>query len=134
MHSEILTVSRVLAAAASQLALFHQEIHNSATNKDLTLGYWRSALCNQVMQCLAIVTICLPYTRIFMESFESGLVRVDDGRRRGELSLKESSGGDHQLMHTSRSSQSRPTDPARSIKVSRSWDVSIKTAEHLQNP
>ncbi|KAF3048714.1 hypothetical protein E8E11_009257 [Didymella keratinophila] len=105
----------VLLAAAIQLAYFHQDSNNRATNDDLMLGYWRSALCNQIVQCLAIVTTCLPYTKIFMEGFESGLFRVDESRRKGEYASKGYSGREYQLMDVSRSSNAQRSTPERSI-------------------
>lgn len=125
-------VYRVLVTAAIQLAYFHQENNNPATNDDLMLGYWRSALCNQIVQCSAIVTTCLPYTKIFMEGFESGLFRVDDSRRRGEYSSKGYSGREYQLMDVSRSSQAQRSTPDRSINVSKSWAISVEPADRLR--
>jgi hypothetical protein len=134
-HLQITNISnfdRVLVAAAIQLAYFHRDDNDSATNNDLMLGYWRSALCNQIVQCLAIVTTCLPYTKIFMEGFESGLFRVDESRRRGEYASKGYSGRDYQLMDVSRSSQVQRSVPDRSINVSKSWAVSVEPADRLR--
>lgn len=119
----------VLVAASVQLAYFHEESRILPTKGDLTLGFWRSAICNQIVQCLAIVTTCLPYTKIFMEGFESGLIRIDDGRRRAENSSKGYSGREYQLMDISRSSQARASTPDKSINVSRSFAVSVEPAE-----
>lgn len=113
----ILTDDRVPVAAASQLAFFLQESRNPATNQDLTLGYWRSALCNEILQCLAIVTTCLPYAKIFMEGFESGLTRVDDSRRRESQALKGYSERGYQLANFSRSSYATRRTPNPSIGV-----------------
>ena len=44
-------------------------------------------MVNQIVQCMAIVTTSLPYTKMFMEGFESGMLRVDRqrmDRRRAE--------------------------------------------------
>lgn len=123
---------RVLVAAAIQLAYFHQENNDPDTNEDLMLGYWRSALCNQIMQCLAIVTTCLPYTKIFMEGFESGLFRVDGSRRREDYASKGYSGREYELMDVSRSSQAQRSTVNRSITVSKSWAVSVGPAGLLR--
>jgi hypothetical protein len=90
----------------------------------MTLGYWRSSICNQIVQCLAIVTTCLPYTKLFADGFESGFMRVDDSRRRGEHSSKEDSKG-YQLMDMSRSGHSGHKN---SIQVSKSWAVRTEPA------
>jgi hypothetical protein len=118
-----------LIAAAIQLAYFHQESNDPSTKEDLTLGFWRSAICNQIVQGLAIVTTCLPYTKIFMEGFESGLIRVDDGRRRGEHTSKSDSRREYQLMEISRSAQGKKSTQDNSINVSKSWAISVEPAE-----
>jgi hypothetical protein len=123
-------IHRVLVAAAVQLGFFNRDSIDAALKDDLTLGYWRSSICNQIVQCLAIVTTCLPYTKLFMEGFESGLMRLDDLRRRGEHTSKDDSKG-YQLMDISRSGRSensRPSQsgPDRSIQVSKSWAVKVE--------
>ena len=50
---------------------------------DATFDYWPLVITAEVIQCLAIVTACIPYLKPFMESMESGLIRADDLRRRG---------------------------------------------------
>jgi hypothetical protein len=102
-----------------QLIYFHRESRSSTTKDDFTLGFWRSAVCNQAVQCLGIVTLCLPYTKVFMEGFESGLMRLDDLRRRAEHT-KDDSKREYQLMDISRSTRDR------TINVSRSWDVQVE--------
>ncbi|KAL7771118.1 hypothetical protein CFE70_001060 [Pyrenophora teres f. teres 0-1] len=119
------------------LGFFNQEIQDAALREDLTLGYWRSSICNQIVQCLAIVTTCLPYTKLFMEGFESGLMRLDDLRRRGEQTTKEDSKG-YQLMDMSRSGPSEQSggsqnvpNRSRSIQVSTSWAVKVEPAARV---
>ena len=65
-----------------------------------------------------------------MEGFESGLMRLDDLRRRGEHTTKEDSKG-YQLMDMSRSGPSERSEgsqrgPNRSIQVSTSWAVKVE--------
>jgi hypothetical protein len=112
----------VLVAIACQLAFFNIEHGDASLKDDLTLGYWRSTICNQIVQCLAIVTTCLPYTKLFMEGFDSGLMRLDDLRRRGEHTTKDDSKG-YELMDVSRSGQ---VGADNSIKVSKSWAVNVE--------
>lgn len=45
--------------------------------------YWRVVVCALLTQCVSIVTACIPYLKPFFVSLESGMVRVDDTRRRG---------------------------------------------------
>ena len=115
----MLTSCRVPIVAAIQLVYFHQEARNPATEEDVTLGYWRSSLCNEILQCISIVTVCLLYTKIFMEGFESGLTRVDDGRRREGSALREYQRLGHQLMDLSRSSNATYPSPEDAIKESK---------------
>jgi hypothetical protein len=118
-------IPRVLITAAVQLSFFNQESKDPSLKDDLTLGYWRSAICNQITQCLAIVTTCLPYTKIFMEGFESGLMRLDDLRRRGEHSTTDNSGRGYQLMDISRSAKEQ------AINVKKSWTVEVEPVKSL---
>ncbi|KAI1500854.1 hypothetical protein F5X99DRAFT_384658, partial [Biscogniauxia marginata] len=39
---------------------------------------WLPVVSNQIVLCTSIVTACLPYLRPFMESLESGIVRVEN--------------------------------------------------------
>ena len=50
---------------------------------DATFDCWPFVVTAEVIQCLAILTACIPYLKPFMESMESGLIRADDLRRRG---------------------------------------------------
>jgi hypothetical protein len=64
----------VSVAAAVQLAIFLSVYPISVSTSNL----WLSTLGNQVLVCLGITTACIPYLRPFMESLESGLLRVED--------------------------------------------------------
>ena len=60
--------------------------YRSATPKGTDRLYyaWRVVVCALLTQCLSIVTACIPYLKPFFISLESGMVRVDDTRRRGD--------------------------------------------------
>lgn len=88
-----LTIYRVACVAVIQLYYFHEDSTRYPLRTDFALGYWRSTICTQIVQCIAIVTTSLPYAKLFMESFESGLIRVDDLRRKGEFSTEGSGKG-----------------------------------------
>jgi hypothetical protein len=72
-----------------------------------------------------------------MEGFESGLMRLDDLRRRGEHTSKDDSKG-YQLMDISRSGERSSRSAARtphaalsrerSIQVSKTWAVKTEPA------
>ncbi|KAH7341189.1 hypothetical protein BKA66DRAFT_577182 [Pyrenochaeta sp. MPI-SDFR-AT-0127] len=89
-----------------QLVYLHRE-STGQVRDDLSLGYWRSAVCEQVVQSLAIVTNSLPYAKMFMQSLDSGMMRIDDTRRRGENYSKGSSSRAYELLDISRDSTKR---------------------------
>lgn len=124
----MLTSCRVPIVAAIQLVYFHQEARNPATEEDVTLGYWRSSLCNEVLQCVSIVTVCLLYTKIFMDGFESGLTRVDDGRRREGPALREYQRFGHQLMDLPHSSDTTHLSPEDAHRESKKWYATVRSA------
>lgn len=101
----------VSIAAAIQLYFFRQDT-TGPLKDDYALGYWRSTICNQVVQCVAIVTTSLPYTKIFMESFESGLIGAERPGGKTQHSTEGSgpSGRGWELLDVSRSSGNRPLD------------------------
>jgi hypothetical protein len=93
----------VVVAVTVQLYLFHKD-SSSPQKNDFALGYWRSTIGNQVVQCLAIVTTTLPYAKLFMESFESGLMGVEKvARKEGQSTV--GSGKGYELIDVSRSSE-----------------------------
>lgn len=47
---------------------------------------WKLAVSVQVVQCLSILTICIPNLKPFLDNLESGQIRVDDLRRQGKSS------------------------------------------------
>ncbi|KAH9871025.1 hypothetical protein J1614_006599 [Plenodomus biglobosus] len=106
----------VVVAAIIQLMIFHQESSNAALKHDLTLGYWRSTMCNQIVQCLALLTTCLPYTKLFLEGFDTGFLGVNDLRRQGLHTPKDKS-REYQLMDVSRSAPERDMDISKSCTV-----------------
>lgn len=48
---------------------------------------WQAVVAAQVVQCLSIVTACVPYLKPFLDSLESGQMRADDLRRRGKTGV-----------------------------------------------
>lgn len=58
---------------------------NSANRStDVTFSLWPVTLAMTLVQSLGIVTSCIPYLKPFIQSLESGMIRSDDIRRRGE--------------------------------------------------
>ncbi|KAL5381018.1 hypothetical protein PMIN06_009844 [Paraphaeosphaeria minitans] len=101
----------VSIAAAIQLHFFHEDT-SGPLKDDYALGYWRSTIGNQIVQCVATVTTSLPYTKIFMESFESGLIGAERPGGKTERSTEGSgpSGRGWELLDVSRGSATRPID------------------------
>ena len=49
--------------------------------KDPSFDAWPVAICNQIAQCLSILTACTFYLKPFIDSLESGFIRAGDLRR-----------------------------------------------------
>ena len=73
------TSPRVIASALAQL----NYLKSAYDTADVTYSLWPVVLCNQIVQNIGIITACVPYTKPFLESLESGMIRTDDLRRRG---------------------------------------------------
>ena len=58
-------------------------MNRAMPTSDPTFDMWPTWICIQFVQALAIITTCIPYLKPFMDSLESGGIRVDDQRRRG---------------------------------------------------
>lgn len=81
---------------------------SSPLKDDYTLGYWRSTICDQIVQSLAIITTSLPYTSIFMQSFESGLIGIEEPGWKSDRST-EGNSRVYALLDISRGSGTRPS-------------------------
>ncbi|PQE08103.1 integral membrane protein [Rutstroemia sp. NJR-2017a BVV2] len=68
----------VVAAVGVQIFFLNKPV------LDPTFDPWAEAISTQVVLCLSILTACFPYLKPFLLSLESGLMRVDDLRRRGQ--------------------------------------------------
>ncbi|KAI0418243.1 hypothetical protein F5X98DRAFT_338493 [Xylaria grammica] len=64
----------VILSAAIQLVIFRGQL----SDPDVTAGLWLPTVLNQVVVCLSITTVCLPYLRPFMEALDSGILRVEN--------------------------------------------------------
>jgi hypothetical protein len=51
---------------------------------DASFSAWEASVAMQLVQCLAIFTVCVPNLKPFLDSLESGQIRVDDLRRQGK--------------------------------------------------
>lgn len=77
--------SSVTPAIIIQIAF----LNRSYTTADPTFDMWELTIIMAVITCLSILAICVPNLKPFLDSLESGQIRVDDLRRQG----KSSSGG-----------------------------------------
>jgi hypothetical protein len=73
---------RVVAAVGVQIFFLNKPV------LDPTFDPWAEAISTQVVLCLSILTACFPYLKPFLLSLESGLMRVDDLRRRGQTDVE----------------------------------------------
>lgn len=144
VHPSAANRDSVSAIIVLQLVFLHRESIGPVRD-DLSLGYWRSAVCEQVVQSLAIVTTSLPYAKMLMQSLDSGMMRVDDTRRRGGDYSKGSSGRAYELLDVSRDSakqkqaaQKHKADSERTrhiaISQTKTWTVKREPATRSDMP
>ncbi|KAH7190685.1 hypothetical protein BKA60DRAFT_230217 [Fusarium oxysporum] len=74
--------SRILIIPAIAVQIY---LSNKAfASTDFTFANWEAAIALQLVQCLSIVTVCIPSFRPLFNSLESGQIRIDDLRRQGK--------------------------------------------------
>ena len=77
---------------------------NRARNShDLTFEVWPVALCTQTIQCMSIASFCVLYLKPLFEILNSGFIRTDEFRRKGQLHPK----GSYNLSSMSSGKESR---------------------------
>ncbi|KAI3573918.1 hypothetical protein IWW34DRAFT_810158 [Fusarium oxysporum f. sp. albedinis] len=75
--------SRILIIPAVAVQIY---LSNKAfASTDFTFANWEAAIALQLVQCLSIVTVCIPSFRPLFNSLESGQIRIDDLRRQGHV-------------------------------------------------
>ncbi|MCJ1283183.1 hypothetical protein MMC26_002510 [Xylographa opegraphella] len=92
-----------------------------STSADPTLDLWPVSICTELIQCLEILAACCLYLKPFLESLESGFMRGDDLRRRGENSL---SGSRHRTVSIPLSTRRSPSSTTGS-NLARSRNITI---------
>jgi hypothetical protein len=73
---------------------------SSFSSPNPTRDLWRWTLVTQIIECITILTSCVPYLRPLIEDLPSGLYASDDHRRRGtpsELGYSRTKSGSYQL-------------------------------------
>ncbi|KAJ6784664.1 hypothetical protein PWT90_03227 [Aphanocladium album] len=76
--------SRILVTPAivAQIAYLSRGFSTS----DPTFDMWELTVIVEVVTCISILAICIPNLKPFLDSLESGQIRVDDLRRQGKSS------------------------------------------------
>ncbi|KAF2035185.1 hypothetical protein EK21DRAFT_54871 [Setomelanomma holmii] len=85
-------------------------------SRDPTRDLWQWTLITQIIECITILTSCVPYLRPLLESLPSGLYGSDELRRRGtpsELGYSRSKTGSYQLSSAHSHGKSPHGDKSR---------------------
>lgn len=69
-----LTTYSVVVAAIAQIKVYYSVYGDP----DLTLRAWLPVVLNEVVQALGIITACIPHVKQFLDSLESGMIRVEE--------------------------------------------------------
>ncbi|KAI1101870.1 hypothetical protein F4804DRAFT_314727 [Jackrogersella minutella] len=72
--SIFLTRILVIAGSIVQLVVFW----NALPDSNVTQSMWLPVILNQAVLCASILTACLPYLKPFIESLQSGIIRVEN--------------------------------------------------------
>lgn len=67
---------RVVALSIVQIYYIHSKWSGSA---DPTFDLWLVVLVTQLVQCLSIITACVPYLKPLLEALETGMIRASAG-------------------------------------------------------
>ncbi|KAK5988394.1 hypothetical protein PT974_12548 [Cladobotryum mycophilum] len=116
----------VVPAVVCQIYYTYQAIHA----KDPFFDMWRPTVAIQLVQCLSIVTVCVPYFKPFFESLESGQLRVDDLRRQGKTSASGYPSGQGSAKKSDPRPASKPLDSAHSQRSSVHELVAVPKPAH----
>ena len=81
---EELTDIRVCVASICKLVYWNRARHSD----DLTFAIWPATLCTQTIQCLSIASFCFLYFKPLFEILETGFIRSDELRRKGQTNPK----------------------------------------------
>ncbi|WJG35907.1 uncharacterized protein FOBCDRAFT_242198 [Fusarium oxysporum Fo47] len=78
-------VSRILVTPAIAVQIYHS--NKAFASTDFTFANWKAAIALQLVQCLSIVTVCIPSFNPLFNGLESGQIRIDDLRRQGKSGI-----------------------------------------------
>jgi hypothetical protein len=108
-----LTARSDIIATSVQMA-YLSGVSSSNPTRDL----WKWTLITQIIECITILTSCVPYLRPLLEALPSGLYGSDELRRRGtpsELGYSRSKSGSYQL--SSSHSHAHPSNREKQSQV-----------------
>ncbi|EWZ28884.1 hypothetical protein FOZG_17441 [Fusarium oxysporum Fo47] len=70
---------------AIAVQIYHS--NKAFASTDFTFANWKAAIALQLVQCLSIVTVCIPSFNPLFNGLESGQIRIDDLRRQGKSGI-----------------------------------------------
>lgn len=107
----------VVPAVACQIYFSNKSLNST----DPTFAMWQAVVVAEIVQCLSIVTACVPYLKPFLDSLESGQLRADDLRRRGKTGVSGYGGsGSNPSSGNNAASKSTPVDATASANSQQS--------------
>ena len=77
---KLIEIFRVCVASVCKLVYWNRARHSN----DLTFAVWPVTLCTQMIQCLSIASFCLLYLKPLFDTLDSGFIRSDELRRKGQ--------------------------------------------------
>ncbi|KAI5456219.1 hypothetical protein BGZ63DRAFT_435722 [Mariannaea sp. PMI_226] len=116
--------SRIFVVPAVVVQIIYS--NRAFASDDFTFSAWEAAITVQLVQCLAIFTVCVPNLKPFLDSLESGQNRVDDLRRQGKSSsngyatYKPGHSGYRSAQNSAMASRSRPAEAIDELATSTS--------------
>ena len=76
--------TRVCIASTCKLVYWNRARYSH----DLTFDIWPVTLCTQSIQCMSIASFCFLYLKPLFEILDSGFIRSDEFRRRGQTNTE----------------------------------------------
>ena len=73
--------TRVCIASTCKLVYWNRVRYSD----DLTFDIWPVTLCTQMIQCMSIASFCFLYLKPLFEILDSGFIRSDEFRRKGQM-------------------------------------------------
>ena len=78
--------TRVCVASTCKLVYWNRTRYSH----DLTFDIWPVTLCTQAIQCMSITSFCFLYLKPLFDILDSGFIRSDEFRRKGQFDPQDS--------------------------------------------